>query len=56
MTKGAKWPRLSGNSLKEIEYKKKKNPCGRQKGCGRGRDTTNFFSWPKVKNKTLLDL
>jgi hypothetical protein len=32
--------------FKRFEYKKrkkKKNPCGREKGCGRGRETTNFF-------------
>ena len=36
---------LSGNSLKgsNIKLKKKRNPCGREKGCWRGRETTNFF-------------
>ena len=55
---------LSGNSLKgsNIQHKKKKNPCGKEKGCGQGkrmragkkdtgggRETTIFslFTWPK---------
>jgi hypothetical protein len=32
--------------FERFEYKKrkkKKNPCGREKGCGRGRETTIFF-------------
>jgi hypothetical protein len=47
MPKGAKCPKyVSGNSLKGSNIKKekkKKNPRGREKGCGRGRETTNCF-------------
>jgi hypothetical protein len=44
MPKGAKCPKyVSGNSLKGSNIKKEKNPCGREKGCGRGRETTIFF-------------
>jgi hypothetical protein len=45
MPKGAKCPKyVSGNSLKGSNIKKeKKNPRGREKGCGRGRETTIFF-------------
>jgi hypothetical protein len=43
----AKCPKyVSGNSLKGSNIKKeekKKNPCGREKGCGWGRETTHFF-------------
>jgi hypothetical protein len=68
MPKGAKWSKytktLSGNSLKgsNIQHKKKKNPCGREKGCGQGKIMRagkkdaggdeklaifSLFTWPK---------
>jgi hypothetical protein len=39
MSNGAKWPKYTKWKLFErLEYKtlkKKKNPCGKEKGCGR---------------------
>jgi hypothetical protein len=43
MTKGAKWPRLSGNPLKEIEHKKRKIHAAGKKDAGGDEILLIFF-------------
>jgi hypothetical protein len=50
MAEICKWKFFERLEYKKKE-KKKKNPCGREKGCGRGRETTTFL----VGLKTLVE-